>query len=219
MTFPPVPVSGIPHIFASLSDSDKSKCAALLNSLAPPTAPSRPLSFSETLELIRLFVMRNDKDDAVRGVLCGVYWLPDSIAVHIRQLSRLLSRSKSSINGSLRQLGFVVKLGRAASGRILTAVLPILNGRTAELRKWTIRKNTPGLPQMPVRQFFEVNLAGLAPGQWEMGDGRGDEQGEGFGCDRNGGEIRGSSDGLVEVGSNGQRGERFVGMAVAEGGE
>jgi hypothetical protein len=122
-------------------------------------------TFSENLEAIKTFVCRNDKDDSLRGMICGIYWLPDGLAINIHRLRQLVPKCKSSINGSLQKLGFTVNLGRSECAQAVTALFPLLK-ENAELRKWTIRKQagyqrmgSPG--SIPVHERFEISLDGL----------------------------------------------------------
>jgi hypothetical protein len=86
--------------------------------------------------------MKRDDDDWKRSLVCGLYWpaTEASIAVNIRQLRFLISKCKSSINGSFQRLGFsIVPAGADGSAAILT-YLPILKDSLADLRQWTIRR-------------------------------------------------------------------------------
>jgi hypothetical protein len=119
-------------------------------------------TFSENLEAIKTFVCRNDKDDCLRGLICGIYWLPDGLAINIHRLRHLVPKCKSSINGSLQRLGFTVNLGRSECAQAITSLFPLLK-ENAELRKWTIRKRA-GCQRTgpnPVHHRFEISLDGL----------------------------------------------------------
>jgi hypothetical protein len=105
-------------------------------------------SFGGTLDAIRQFVMRDDPDDALRGMACGLYWLPDGIAVDVHEVRLLVPRCKSSINGSLHKLGYTLSLGRLECAELLTKIFPLLRDQTAELRKWSIRKAESLRPAM-----------------------------------------------------------------------
>jgi hypothetical protein len=108
----------------------------------------RAKSFVGALDAIRQFVLRDDSDDPVRGLACGLYWLPDGIAVDVHAVRRLVPRCKSSINGSLHNLGYTMSLGRLECAEILTKIFPFLRDQTTELRKWSIRKIEPQQPEI-----------------------------------------------------------------------
>jgi hypothetical protein len=131
----------------------------------------RSLTFAETLDAIRSFVVRHDKDDPLRGLICGIYWLTDGIAINIHQLRLLVPKCKSSINGSLQRLGFAFNLGRALSAHTIAGVFPILKDNPPALRKWTIRKRHSESIETSIAQteihgqeppLFEISLEGLA---------------------------------------------------------
>jgi hypothetical protein len=119
----------------------------LQQSLATPSGKNRRNrsvdTFPQTLETIKSFVNQNDGDDWKRSVVCGVCWLnkEGTVAINIRQLRVLVSKCKSSINGSFQLLGFcLVSAGTEYSGS-LGKYLPVLHDNFQELRQWTVRKN------------------------------------------------------------------------------
>jgi hypothetical protein len=70
-------------------------------------------------------------------LLVGVAFAGPYICVNTRQLKLLVSRCKSSINGSFQQLGYTSM--RAKSGELLGGILPSLAKEAAALRQWTVR--------------------------------------------------------------------------------
>jgi hypothetical protein len=127
-----------------LSEADRTAYSHLQALIARSTFTSprnqRVKSFAETLEIIRRFVMRDDPEDSLRGLVCGLYWLPDGIAVDVHEVRLLVPRCKSSIHGSLHKLGYTLSLGRLECAEVLTKIFPLVRDQTAELRKWSIRK-------------------------------------------------------------------------------
>jgi hypothetical protein len=101
-------------------------------------------------------------------MVCGIYWLPDAIAINIHQLRSLIPKCKSSINVSLQKLGFSNSPGRTASGQTITSIFPFLKDNLSALRKWTIREKTSEIivresdHPVPTQPFFEISLDGLA---------------------------------------------------------
>lgn len=62
------------------------------------------------------------------------------IAINIRQLGILLSKSKSSINGAFSKMKYTTIPTRGQDQELLLQSLPYLNGKYFEMRLWTIRK-------------------------------------------------------------------------------
>jgi hypothetical protein len=135
-----------------LSESDRAAYSRLHAFIARSTLTSpraqRAQSFVGALDAIRHFVMRDDPEDPLRGIVCGLYWLPDGIAVDVHEVRRLVPRCKSSINGSLHKLGYTLSLGRLECAEVLTKIFPLLRNASTELRKWSIRKIESHRPQI-----------------------------------------------------------------------
>jgi hypothetical protein len=133
---------------------------------------ARLLSFQEMLDAIQLFVVQKDENDALRGLVCGIYWFDHGIAINIHQLRSLIPKCKSSINGSLQRLGFTVNLRHADANSALTRIFPTLRNNASELRKWTIRmrESHPAMEE-EARPLFVVPLEGLAKPSLSVGEG------------------------------------------------
>jgi hypothetical protein len=130
----------------------------------------RALTFAQILDAIHAFVIRNDKDDVMRGMICGIYWLSDGIAINIHQFQSLVPKCKSSINGSLQRLGFSLSLGRTASAQAVTNIFPFLRDNSSLLRRWTVRRYGSEMAARLLndvsiedhKPLFEISLEGLA---------------------------------------------------------
>jgi hypothetical protein len=87
-----------------LSDADKLTFVQLKAIISSTTGKSpqtrHAMVFADTLEVIRTFIVRNNKDDKIRSLVCGIYWIPGGIPINIHQLRPLVPKCKSSINGS-----------------------------------------------------------------------------------------------------------------------
>jgi hypothetical protein len=116
--------------------------------------------FTVILEIIRRFVMRNDRDDAFRAEACGIYWFRDKIAVNTPRLMALTHRSKSLINASLCRMGFNLILSRSETEHGLVAVFPHLRCDPAKLRQWTIRQRNrdPPIRYIIPKIHLEANI-------------------------------------------------------------
>lgn len=96
-------------------------------------------TFDGILESIRHFAVRGDENDWKRYLVCGVCWMENAIAINTRQLRLLVSKCKSSINGSLQKMGYSTNMSHSESWKILFPHIPMLKDHFAELRQWTIR--------------------------------------------------------------------------------
>lgn len=96
--------------------------------------------FTNRLNEIRRYVVRNDGNDWKRSFATGIIFLGDSIAINIKQLINLLGKCKSSINGSLHQLGYVARPASKESDEELLNTVPFFSENRREIKKWTIRQ-------------------------------------------------------------------------------
>lgn len=103
-------------------------------------------TFEEILEAIRHYAERKDDDDWKRFLVCGVCWMDQAIAINTRQLRLLVSKCKSSINGSLQKMGYTTNMSHSESWKILFPHIPLLKDHFSELRQWTIRYKTGTQP-------------------------------------------------------------------------
>ncbi|OHS94733.1 hypothetical protein TRFO_10867 [Tritrichomonas foetus] len=137
----------------------------------------RKESFVNSLKVIRSFVEKGDANDWKRGVVCGIVFLEKTIAINIQQLRLLLGKCKSSINGSLQQLGYAsLPPGREMFEEFLKKV-PCFQKESAELKKWTLRESTKvtipratnpknvficPLPQVKPRQVHPIPITSIS---------------------------------------------------------
>ena len=103
--------------------------------------------------------MRGDSEDRNRALVCGIYWLKDSIAINTRQLIKILSKCKSSINGSFQQLGYgTIPAGVDSCGELIK-VFPEWNNNFSELRQWTVRQLMSSAPKpSSIAEFLQKTL-------------------------------------------------------------
>jgi hypothetical protein len=93
---------------------------------------------------IRSFCIRNEWSDWIRCLVCGITWLSsDEIAVNPRQLTYVLGKSKSSINGSFALMGYTAVPMKAHQGSLIAKAIPYLETHIFELRQWSVRKRMP----------------------------------------------------------------------------
>jgi hypothetical protein len=115
-------------------------------------------TFPERLTKIRAFVERDEKDSWKRSLVCGVFFLPDGFALHIRQLQLLMGKCKSSINGSLHQMGYSAHPQFQRLDNSCFSKVPDRH-MIGELKNWTVRKkieNKPFVISIPREQSVTV---------------------------------------------------------------
>ena len=112
-------------------------------------------AFIRRLIRIKEFVERGDDDDWKRGLVCGIIFMKNSIAIHIQQFRLLLGKCKSSINGSLQQIGFVAHPQGGPIEEELFEKVPIFRREHSEVKKWTVRDCTTKVN--PLNNYQPVN--------------------------------------------------------------
>ena len=129
-------------------------------------------TFTEIIESIRQFCIKNDDDDWKRCLVCGICWIPHStstdlsplspsevddlndnsfygwtnnhdLAINTRQLRVLIAKSKSTINGALAKMGYESVPTKGSDAEDLISAIPFLNNHYTEIRQWTIRRRLP----------------------------------------------------------------------------
>jgi hypothetical protein len=169
----------LPNFFDILSDADKFGYNCLRNSISTVSGSrnmrnKRVQNFAETLDLIRRFCHKGDSDDWKRCIVCGVCWLFEGIAINTRQLKILISKCKSSINGSFHKMGFTANLGCPESAAAIARAIPFLKGNVNELRQWTVRQSPivcrspispPSPPNFAFQNKFEIPLINVIQNQ------------------------------------------------------
>lgn len=115
----------------------------------------RLVTFTDQMNIVKQYCIRNDANDTLRCSVCGIYWLDsDTMAINIRQFRLLLAKSKSSINGALAKMGYTTVQSNANNFRTLASLVPPLKNQSMEMRQWTIRRRSSGVlsPQPTVSQ-------------------------------------------------------------------
>lgn len=148
--------NNIPQYWELLSESDKIMYQQLKQEFTASSAKrvrnTRLETFDGILETIRGFTERGDENDWKRYLVCGVCWMENAIAINTRQLRLLVSKCKSSINGSLQKMGYTTNMSHSESWKILFPHIPMLKDHFAELRQWTIRYKAHADKVEPVKQ-------------------------------------------------------------------
>lgn len=140
----------VPRFWNLLSDTDKFQYNRMRAAMSAPSNKNqrnkRIETFSESLEMIRKYAVRGESDDWRRCLVCGVFWLPEGLAINTHQLRILIFKCKSSINGSLQKMGYAASLGRTEAATAMVGSVPFLKDNATELRQWTVRRQGNGEP-------------------------------------------------------------------------
>lgn len=159
-----------PNYWWTLSAEDQRSYLSLKEKLSAVNCRSESTSqyerFRSIVEVIYQYVVRGDDQDLFRGMVCGICWMGDTIAVNSHQLRFMIAKCKSSINSYFKKLGYTSIFGRAETMMFLCARIPLLRNNQDELRKWTLRRlsNTlvPSPPPKVAPPTFEISLEGIA---------------------------------------------------------
>jgi hypothetical protein len=145
----------VPEYWDYLSEPDKLDYSRLRSEFAEKFGFARQVrnnrleTFDGIISSIRNFAERGDDSDWRRFLVCGVCWLENGIAINTRQLRLLVSKCKSSINGSLQKMGYTTNVSHSESWKILFPHIPLLKDHFSELRQWTIRYKSNAPIQLP----------------------------------------------------------------------
>lgn len=137
----------LPQFFELLNEEDKKQYLLMKSALSSPVCKNRRNhstdTFKQILQMIKNFTNRNDCDDWKRCIVCGIFWLEDNqIAVNSKQLCILLSKCKSSINGSLQALHYLKIPNNLDHVKQFVKSIQMIQTHPMliELRQWTIRR-------------------------------------------------------------------------------
>lgn len=141
-----------PNFWDYLNEHDKAEYL-MLKSLLDESSTKRNRghrmeAFDGVLEAIHRYAERHDDNDWRRFLVCGVCWMDNMIAINTRQLRLLISKCKSSINGSFQKMGYTTNQSHTESRKYLFGKIPLLKGNFNELRQWTIRSRVPQTQQI-----------------------------------------------------------------------
>jgi hypothetical protein len=132
-----------PNHWDLLSDDDKQIYVRLSAALGAPMKRDKrgrkAHEFREILSAIDVFQHADAENMWKRCLVCGILLFREGVAVNIAQFKRLIWKCRSSINGALAELGYDEVLPRSETTAQLLRLLPALEGRSGEIRQWTIR--------------------------------------------------------------------------------
>jgi hypothetical protein len=136
--------SGVgPRHWELLNEADKGIYLRMSAALSAPSCRNkrnkRIDDFQGILDAIEVFENSNQSDKWKRCLVCGVCRIANGIAVNIAQLKKLIFKCKSSINGSLKGLGYEIVVSKTSSCTELLNTIPHLRLNSSEQRQWTVR--------------------------------------------------------------------------------
>jgi hypothetical protein len=88
---------------------------------------------------VKTYIEGDGQNQWKRAIVCGVMFLNSALAINIQQLRILMGKCKSSINGSLQQIGYISKPSTHELDQEMTNMIPLLSDDHSEMKKWTIR--------------------------------------------------------------------------------
>ena len=100
---------------------------------------SRVASFHSELLTTRNYIERRQHGKEERSIICGVCFAGRYICINTRLLKYFLGRCKSSINGSIQQMGYVALKTKTKAKNCILAVMHSLVDDANNLRQWTVR--------------------------------------------------------------------------------
>jgi hypothetical protein len=149
----------VPQFWDLLSPADQRAYEALQPKLAILASKSRQTknneSFCQILDHLHSFVVRGDADDARRGLVCGIVWLENGIAINTHQFRLISSKCKSSINAAFQALGYGTIPSGADVSASLVSLFPFMQRQFALLRQWTIRQKVDSTQPLNLCQIVQ----------------------------------------------------------------
>lgn len=98
-------------------------------------------SLVEALEALRTFCIRHNESDWKRCLVCGIFWLDLGFVINIRQMTKVIGKCKSSINGVLLKLGYSTLQLTPAEVYAHIAGSYNVPAELIRHRQWTVRRH------------------------------------------------------------------------------
>ena len=119
------------------------------------------------LQMIQKFCIRKDATDKIRCFVCGVIWINEvyngklvsGLGINVVNLQVLIRKCRSSINTTLRALGYQLIEGRCDSSEYFKHHLPDIPLNRHDLRFWTFRC-AEGTDQDTAKIMFQSSKPG-----------------------------------------------------------
>ena len=165
----------IPSYWFFLSEEDQQMYIKMSKALAEPTSKNKRNTkvsdFENILEAIDIYINHEPLDKWKRCLATGVFMFEGGIAVNNRRLKILVHKCKTSINTSLKGLGYTMITCTSAECQELLTAIPFLANNQHELRQWTVRY----IPQKDDKTKDNkkrnvINDAAITPPVQKLGD-------------------------------------------------
>jgi hypothetical protein len=176
-------LSVIPRFWERLTIEDQKKYVFLHKTMSSPNYKNKRHKsnqmFQKIINTIKAFVIRGEIQDYDRSLVCGIFFLKEMkncnaeeavkmlgtlkneiIITNTNQLKILLSKSKSSINGSLQTLGYnsvtlnengdILAAADDSQPSIVSRLLPEFENNYSITRQWTVRSKSSDWVTPPV---------------------------------------------------------------------
>jgi hypothetical protein len=166
----------IPEYWERLTEDDQKRYIAMHMTLSSSNCKNKRFKSNQTfkfiLETIMAYILRGDMQDYNRSLVCGLFYInkmkanlgpmdKEIILTNTNQLKILLKRSKSSINDSLKCLGYVsiqvddkeCIAGEDISGMsqpsIVAKIIPEFQNMYHKTRQWIVRQRSADWVMQP----------------------------------------------------------------------
>lgn len=145
-----------------LSPTDKLEFDAMVADLRNPDRKfkrnKRMTSLENAMLTIKKFVTNGNQNEWSRALAAGAFWIDNYVGINTSQLSSILNKGKSSINGTLSLMGYIPTNMKSEGLNVLLNAIPILRDRGTQQRRWSVRKMTAISPSPPLFKLIPETI-------------------------------------------------------------
>lgn len=142
-TFAYITITKNQYNISILAQDDQQMYMKISNALSAPTSKNKrntkASNFLSIINAIVTFQNHREPDKWKRCLITGIVKFEDGIAININRFKSLVHKCKTSINSSLRMLGYANSKVKPDNCKELLAAIPSLANNKYELRNWSIR--------------------------------------------------------------------------------
>lgn len=151
--------STIPDYFGDISYSDQESYKLLQKDFSSGSYKNQRNHsvdfFLKSLAKIKNYIYLSNVDVCIRSLVCGIYFFPDSsLCLNVKQLTKLLSSSKSSVNLMFQKLGYGIDSKTPQNAREFTDQFPRYRENFSFTRQWTLRRKIANTPEPEIKREF-----------------------------------------------------------------